>query len=189
MDANNQNKGSFTSNLKDHNSLREIKMWFDSYNDLFSDFDPNPYSNRVLSDDFLFQLKKVTKTSTKESIRLNFLFPDKLRNNNDEQNIAERLQTFFNLNKNLLIQQRKRSINKGIRLSSIGIILMIIAGYISFLNPNSFYIHLILILFEPAGWFLLWMGLERVLNSSGKTKKELSFYSKMADTTIEFSSY
>ena len=35
-----------------------ISIVLDSYDDLFSDFDPRPYRIRALSDDFLLECKK-----------------------------------------------------------------------------------------------------------------------------------
>ncbi len=57
----NKNRKSLHKEHINQSANNEIKMWFDSYDDLFSDFDSNPYSTRVLSDDFIFQLKKVTR--------------------------------------------------------------------------------------------------------------------------------
>lgn len=39
--------------------MSEISIWLDNYDDIFSDFDPRPYSQRSLSDDFLAEAKKI----------------------------------------------------------------------------------------------------------------------------------
>lgn len=38
--------------------LAEVSILLDSYDDIFSDFDPSAYSERTLSDDFIIQAKK-----------------------------------------------------------------------------------------------------------------------------------
>ena len=40
--------------------LRDISIWLETYDDIFSDFDPKAYSERVLSDDFLVEIRKVS---------------------------------------------------------------------------------------------------------------------------------
>ncbi|MEJ7738686.1 MAG: hypothetical protein WKF97_14755 [Chitinophagaceae bacterium] len=39
--------------------LAEISILPSSYDDIFSDFDPNAYAERTLSDDFITQAKKI----------------------------------------------------------------------------------------------------------------------------------
>ena len=39
----------------------QISLWLDDYADIFSDFDPRPFSQRALSDDFLNEAKKVVR--------------------------------------------------------------------------------------------------------------------------------
>ena len=37
----------------------KIFLWLDDFDDIFSDFDPRPYSARELSDDFLDEVRKI----------------------------------------------------------------------------------------------------------------------------------
>ena len=78
---------------------------------------------------------------------------------------------------------------KGMIFTAIGIILMLTASYLSFMQPERFHIHFLLVLFEPAGWFLLWAGLDHLVYSSKESKKDLNFYSKMTKSEINFSTY
>lgn len=164
-------------------------MWLDTYDDLFSDFDPRPYSKRAVSDDFIFQVKKVTKDQPGSKMMLKLLLPEAARNRQDEEIIAERLHGYFIKSYEQLLNEKKQNNRKGIQLTAAGVVLMIAASYISFLKPEAYSIHLMLILFEPAGWFLLWVGLDDLVYYSRKTKKELDFYSKMALAEFEFDSY
>lgn len=167
----------------------KIKLWLDSYDDLFSDFDPRPYSKRTLSDDFISQVRKVSREESGKEFVLQLLMPTGLRNERDEEMIAQRLPLFFKKNVDLLQEERKKSRHRGIRLVVVGVVLMVIGGYISYQGSENFYIHLLLIVFEPAGWFFFWSGLDILMEYSGKTKKDLKFYSDMARTRIIFGSY
>lgn len=176
-------------NSKEPREQARVKLWLDSYDDLFSDFDPRPYSKRTLSDDFISQAKKVTREEKGKDFTLQLLLPSNVRNLQDEEMIAQRLPLFFQRNFEQLKEERKKTRFKGIRLAVLGVILMVLGGYISFQGSEKFSIHLLLIIFEPAGWFLFWSGLDILMEYSGKIRKELNFYSFMARTKIIFGSY
>ena len=166
----------------------EIKIWLDSYDDMFSDFDPKPYEIRTVSDDFITQTRKVSKDQFGKSVILNLELPESKRKKEEEHNIAKNLSNYFNTRFQQLSEEKRKRTNKGAILTISGSFLMVIAGYISFVKPDLFFIHLLLILSEPAGWFMLWMGLDNLFYNTGKQKKEMIFYSKMASASIEFNS-
>ena len=60
--------------------LSEISLIIDTYDDIFSDFDPRPYSQRALSDDFLLEARKASKDKVSGTFELNFLIPSHLKN-------------------------------------------------------------------------------------------------------------
>lgn len=167
----------------------EVGIWLDSYDEIFSDFDPRPYSKRTISDDFILQIRKVTKDLVQKKIILKLLLLDSIRDKQIEDVIAKCLHVYFELNKEQFLKEKRKTIRKGLMLTAIGFILMVIASYISLLKSGLFYLHLLFILFEPAGWFILWMGLDHLVHYLGKTKKDLIFYLHMATAKIEFSTY
>jgi hypothetical protein len=169
------------------NSLkRSISISLDTYNDLFSDFDPRPYSSRNISDDFIEELKKVSLENEFSISEILLIIPVDFRNEETESIIIKRLHSFIkanyqyhNLNKNELIK-------KGSIFLLSGTLLLIGAGYISFLKLDDFISHLILVMLEPAGWFLTWNGLDLVFTGSYKSKSDLVFYSKILRSKISF---
>lgn len=184
----NVNKAS-TLALEEKEQAR-VTLWLDSYDDLFSDFDPRSYSKRVLSDDFIAQAKKLTREESRgRDFLLQLLLPASVRNSAHEAIIAERLPLIFSRNFEQLLSERKKSKFRGLRMAGFGILLMVIGGYISFQDPEEFSVHLLLIIFEPAGWFLFWSGLDILLEYSRKTRKELDFYRHISRTKIIFGSY
>jgi len=73
-----------------------ISLILDSYNDLFSDFDPRNYSERTLSDDFLLECKRAARDrDPKMNFELRLLIPKTRRNANDELIIKHRLKSHF----------------------------------------------------------------------------------------------
>lgn len=166
--------------------LAEINILLSSYNDIFSDFDPSAYADRVLSDDFIIQAKKISKTKSGNKMLLRLLLPANKRNEQDEKVIIKRLYSYFKSVHQQLESEVRKTNTRGFILTLIGIIIMIAASYISFMKPEKYNMHLLLVLFEPAGWFLLWAGLDHLVYSSKETKKELDFNLKMAKSEINF---
>lgn len=166
-----------------------IKMWLDSYDDLFSDFDPRPYSRRAVSDDFIGQAKKVARDHLGNIDSLLLLLPESVRKQEHETAISRRLHSFFIHSCELIKADMKRIQKRAFSFLLAGVFFMLLAGYISYLEPPQFYVHIILVLFEPAGWFLFWTGLDHLFSDSGKTKKELNFFKQMSAAGIKFGAY
>lgn len=167
----------------------EISIWLDSYDDMFSDFDPRPYSKRTVSDDFILQLRNVARGRVGKKMRLALLMPEAKKDIQVEQLVSLRLHAYFQFNAEQLGRERKASNRKGLLLTVAGLAVMLSAGYVSFLNSESFLARALLILFEPAGWFMLWMGLDLLVYNTRKLKKELDFYNRLSLAEIRFGTY
>lgn len=167
----------------------EVSMWLDSYSDIFSDFDSRPFQERMLSDDFISEAKKACKEKNSTISAFTLLLPAGIRNEQDEKRIAARLNGYFNHAYRQLHAEASDVKRKGLYFVLAGIALMMVASYVSFLKSEKYFVHILLVLFEPAGWFMLWAGLDHLIYSSQKIKKDLKFYSIMINTHIEFMSY
>lgn len=167
---------------------RTINIWLDNYDDIFSDFDPRPYSERTLSDDFLREVRKVCSETTDIANELILQLPDLKRNSEIETTLTKRLHNHIKQN-----DQRFRNLKKKIRKKAmltlfIGLLLMLGAGYLSSLNSRNFLLNAILVMAEPTGWFLVWYGLDELFYRTKQNKNELEFYSIIAKSKISFSS-
>ncbi len=167
--------------------LTEITILLSSYNYIFSDFDPSAYAERTLSDDFITQAKNISKDKKGSNMLVVLLLPANRRNDEEEKVIIERLYSYFKTMYTQLISDVRKIKKRGLVLTLLGTIVMIAASYISFIKPEKYPVHLLLVLFEPAGWFLLWMGLDHLVYSSKETKEEIKFYSRMIKSEIKFS--
>ncbi|MCL5101579.1 MAG: hypothetical protein M1348_03140, partial [Candidatus Parvarchaeota archaeon] len=72
----------------------EVSLILDTYDDIFSDFDPRPYSERSLSEDFLSEAKRATRDKG-EGVELRFLIPKVTRSLSHEELIKQRLKEHF----------------------------------------------------------------------------------------------
>ncbi len=165
-----------------------VQIWLDTYDDMFSDFDPRPYSKRMWSDDFITQIKKVIKDRSKKVAVLRILIPGKENREDVEKILVERLSEFFKYRKKEVLQIRKESFFKGFYYITAGVAIMFLTEYLSFSYENKFSWHFLLRIFEPLGWFLIWTGLDIIIVSR-KEFHDITFFSKLADSKIEFAIY
>jgi len=169
--------------------MSEVSIILDTYEDIFSDFDPRPFSQRALSDDFLLEAKKASRERNSGEIEIKFLIPEQKRNIREESLIKKRLHEYFK--KHLIqIKDEINSIKKrGYFMICLGIIIMILATIVAFMKSTTFISHLFIIILEPAGWFTFWTGLDQLFYEIKYKKPEYDFYEKMSKVEIKFYSH
>ena len=166
--------------------ISSVNILLESYESIFSDFDPRPYSERSLSDDFLVEAKKATKDK-KGGVELKFMINHKLRNIRTEGVIKKRLKEHFKRHFHIIQSEYKKVIKQGIYFIAFGILLMFLATYILFkYSESSLFMSFLVVFLEPAGWFLFWEGSDLVIFDSKKKKPDLEFYEKMTRANIGF---
>ncbi len=170
-------------------SNRQISIWLDAYDDIFSDFDPRPYSERILSDDFIAELKKVSREEDFEIAELRLLMPEKSRKQDIEQIIIKRVHLYFRKGNFHLARRIKIIRGKAVLITLVGMGLMFLSSYISTMQLDKLYMRAFLVLTEPAGWFFVWTGMDDLFFSTRKRKEELDYFSKMAKTKVVFASF
>lgn len=170
-----------------YKSSEDILLVLDSYDDLFSDFDPRPYSKKALSEDFLVECKKAS-LDKKGKIQIKFFLPKQKREPMDEIKIKKRMKEHFH--KHMI--QNRRIIEK-IRTKGFG---WFIAGssliVITAILPDEFssvFMKVLINLAHPGGWFFLWEGLAKLLITTKEKKPNYEFYKKMVNANISFFDY
>ena len=167
----------------------EISLILDTYDDIFSDFDPRHYSERALSDDFLLEAKKASRDK-KTGIELTFLIPAIQRDIPKENTIKKRLREHFKNHHARLHTEMQKTKKSGLGFAAVGIVIMFLASFILFkYSKNGFLFSFLITLLEPAGWFLFWEGLNLTIFESRKVNPDLIFYEKMTKCGISFNSY
>lgn len=166
----------------------EISLLLNSYNDIFSDFDPRNYSVRSLSDDFLNEAKRATLDKSLRSIELKFLVPHNKRSLHEEEVIKKRLKEYFKRHHTLVYEEIKAMVQQGLLFTIFGILLMFLGVFVSF-KETTMLTKFLIILLEPGGWFFFWEGLDQVIFEPKTKKHELDFYKKMSNSKINFLSY
>lgn len=170
-----------------YESAEDIPLILDSYEDIFSDFDPRPYSEKALSNDFLLECKKAS-VDKKERINLKLFVPKQKRNSLDEVKIKKRMMEHFRKH----LRMKKGEISKiklhGFNWLVVGSFMMLIAAFL--LNyKGPFWFNLLITLVQPAGWFFMWEGLGKIFITSKEKIPDYIFYKKMSNVRISFLNY
>jgi len=170
-------------------SMSELSLWLDTYDDIFSDFDPRPFTQRSLSVDFLDEIKRASRDKASGQIELRFLIPEKDRNADTESQIKRRLKEHFKKHNEQLKVEMKKIIETGLLVAALGFLLMFFSIMLQRSLGDSLIETILVTLFEPSGWFLMFYGLDNTFYSSRSKKPEIEFYNKMAKAEISFISY
>lgn len=187
MDAQQTSSGGLLSGVSSHED--DVTIWIDNYDDLFSDFDPRPFEQRAISDDFVLQVKKVAKESKGKIHLLHILVPEAAEKSYDNKVIRKRIERFFTTMFEKLREDVRKARSRGIALFLSGVVLMMISGYLNFLELSSLWKTSLLVLTEPGGWFLFWSGLDLLFNYARNRNSELSFYRNMSTVHVQFQPY
>jgi len=163
-----------------------ISLVLDSYDDIFSDFDPRAFSDRAISDDFLSECKRAARDK-EAGFELRLLIPQIRRNINDEFKIKKRLKNHFQKHAMEKENEIKNLRKEGFTWFFLGVVVMMVGAYL--LNFHGFIFNLLVVIAEPAGWFLFWEGLDHAVLDVRKKKPDYNFYNSMKEVQIYFITY
>jgi hypothetical protein len=167
-----------------------ISLRLDQYDDIFSDFDMRPYSERALSSDFLDEIRRASSDKSDGAIELMLYVRQTDRNPTVEPVITERLMAHFKRH-HLLEKKKKKSIlTKGFSMVLLGVLCMIVATHV-LLQDSHESASILAMFLEPVALFLLWEGMDQIIFTSKSIEPELSFYKKMShvEGKIRFESH
>lgn len=171
-------------------SATSLSLVLADYNDLFSNFDPRPFTERSLSVDFLDEIRRASKDKPGEGLQLRLMVPRDKRDLSKESAIKRRLKDHFRRHFNLLVGETRKIKVLGISLAILGTLFIVCAGLIyPYVNSGGFFLRLLFLLLEPAGWFLGWTGLDQLFYTLRNKQPDFDFYRKMDSSDIVFLSY
>lgn len=177
------------SNEKNILEMSKISLGIDTYDDIFSDFDPRPFTKRSVSVDFLDEIKRASREKVSGQIEINFLVPSKIRSIETEIQIKRRLKEHFKKHSDLLKKETKKTTYTGISIAAFGFIFMFIGVLFHYILGERVLTDILVTLFEPLGWFMMFYGFDTAFYSLRQKKPEVDFYEKMSKADISFMSY
>ena len=167
--------------------LKEIAIVIDTWDDVFSDFDPRPLNQRTVSGDFVDALKKRYQETRKGDLTITIYVPQSLRNLESEKMVSQRLKKHFRL---IFLQKKKDLMHRRLRgfiFVCIGISalsFLTLATYFKFLSKLAIEISAIILM--PLGWFGFWEGLSKLVDTSPASIREEKFFEKLSKTSYRF---
>jgi hypothetical protein len=162
----------------------DILLSLDSYDDIFSGFDPRPYSQKSLSKDLLFECQKVAVDKPKK-VHLKLLLERKKRNIREEIQITKRMRDHFNQH---FLEEKKEFVK--IRVDgwiwfALGCFLTVLTALLME-QETSLFVRVLVNVAHPGGWFFLWEGLAKVIIHSKEKRNSYTFNKKLKEAKISF---
>ncbi|GEM_PF-370932 len=175
----------------DARAMLGVMIALDTYEDIFSDFDTRPFSERGLSDDFLKELARRTLETPRGELEVLMVMPSSLRKEKDEGTIKSRLRKHFSQEAKRIEEKRNAKRKHGYAYFAMGGVLLLLEAY---LIEQAVNLHKILFAFSqafilPAGWFLAYTGLEKIMQPYGEDAADYEFYKKLHGAAYRFTSY
>lgn len=168
--------------------LKEIGVVIDTWDDIFSDFDPRPLAERIVSEDFIDELKKRYKETRAGSFIITIHAPFVLRSEESERMVTHRLKKHF---RQKFLQKSKviaRIRIRGLVFVIIGICslsFLTLATYFKFLSELAVQITGIILM--PLGWFGFWEGLSKLVDTSPAVIQDEKLFERLSKATYRFS--
>jgi hypothetical protein len=167
--------------------IQDITIAIDSWDDIFSDFDPSPLEQRILSEDFLVELKKRYRETQRGNFIITIYAPMSLRDDVSEKIVIKRLKQYFKFRHLSVQKEMNESVGKGLIFVIVGILLLAaltLAAYFKKLSTLS--LELAGIIMMPLGWFGIWEGFSRIIEPSELGKQDLGLFAKLSKASYKF---
>lgn len=175
--------------IKEPEELREITITLDTYDDIFSDFDPRPYPERELSEDFLKEIQRRYMENKKGRFEVHFTVPSTDRDVKEEALIKKRLREHFAFMMKEEEDIIRKTKQRGYVYILIGAAVLLSDVFAVFwlLESNIIY-KIISILLVPAGWYGMYTGLEKVIDEPFNAVDRKIIYEKFEKANYVFMS-
>lgn len=161
--------------------LQTVRIAIDTYDDIFSDFDPSPYETRTLSVDFLKELRRRYAETPRGDFVITFTLPRPLRSDRTEALVKKRIKDYFRWRLKDVEKRRVESMQKGALRLLIGIILSLLLLVFPQLDTMP-----VLTLMSVLIWYVLWTGFEYLFEAARRLKRKQDFHEKFLKAGYAF---
>jgi len=168
-------------------ALKEISIIIDVWDDIFSDFDPRPLSERELSEDFITELRRRYRETAKGGLLISFFAPVSLKDEQSEKMVTLRLRKYFKDRALLKRREIRRMRRRGAGFVLFGVSFLSVITLLAHANAMpELALRLLEILFVPLGWFGIWEGFLQIVNASPQFAPEERLFRKLASAEVRF---
>ncbi|MCX8198108.1 MAG: hypothetical protein N3F07_02850 [Candidatus Micrarchaeota archaeon] len=169
--------------------IREITIKLDTYDDIFSDFDPRPYSQRELSEDFLKEVQRRYMEDKHGRFEVHFTIPSSERDTKEEALIKKRIREHFSQMAKAEHEEIKKTQRRGYVYIAIGaaVLLANVAALFT-LHESSWFYQVLSILLVPAGWYGMFTGIGKVIDEPVLSAEKKAVYERFEKANYIFMS-
>lgn len=173
--------------MKPATLINLVHIALDTYDDIFSDFDPSPYQIRVLSDDFLKEVQKRYVENKDRTFEVRFSLPNSMRSIKTENIIKKRLKDYFTAQYRHTEHEIERHRKNGGIYLFFGFIMMVINIFLTSYSEQYLYaVKILEILLVPLGWYYIWSGIQKVSEIPKSLREHKKFYDKFRNAVFYF---
>ena len=167
--------------------IQDISIAIDSWDDVFSDFDPSPLEQRILSEDFLLELKKRYRETQRGNFIITIYAPLFLKDEASERIISKRLKQYFKFRHLEIQKDINEARRKGVIFIIVGMFFLSNLTMITYFKMlTSLVIDLLSIIVMPLGWFCVWEGFSRIIEPSPLLKQDSELFGKLSRAAFKF---
>ncbi len=174
-------------NKKISEVINLVNLALDSYEDIFSDFDPSSYSKKTISDDFTREIQKRYTENKNGKFEVVLSLPKNLRNDKLEEIIKKRIKEHYkNKTKESSDKIGKMQL-KGLNRIFLGICFVFLGVVLKlYFGGTTEFIDVFTSFFEIAGWFSIWTGYEYRSDKPSDILELRDFYRKFQNADYKF---
>jgi len=167
--------------------MREITITLDTYDDIFSDFDPRPYSQRELSEDFIKEIQRRYMEDKRGRFEVHFTIPFSERDAKEEALIKKRLREHFAIQMSRENEAIKSTKSRGYIYMLVGAFVLLSDAFaLVVMNESSVFYRVLSVLIVPAGWYGMWTGMGKVIDDPFISIEKKALYEKFEKANYIF---
>lgn len=168
-----------------------VMIYIDTIDDIFSDFDPRTIDARILSMDFLNEVRLQAQQSTDESrIDIHILAPSFIRkqemSRKVEQITRRRILTHFQDEYRRIRSDRMKTVARALFFLISGVTCFFVIKLVGDVGDRHFFLKMLLELLTFFSWFATWSGID--LFSDLPKKRDVRLRGRLAGAQVQFRS-
>jgi hypothetical protein len=169
------------------NDINAISIAIDTYDDIFSDFDPREIDQRELSEDFIIELLRRHRTDPRGKYDVVLVAPKAISDPNTEKKTISRLTHFFHIKFTQDIKIINQIRLRGLIFVMIGMLILMALVFATYYRViDKLMIELAGIVFMPLGWFGVWEGFSQIVDKPLKFQREAEVFKKLSKAEYKF---
>lgn len=162
--------------------LQEVSIAIDTWDDVFSDFDPRPLEERTLSEDFVYELQKRYYEQPSGALSVTIWAPPTLQDSATEALVCRRLKEYFALRATQMRAEIRQERVRGAIFFACGFVCL---GLLAFMTlvvklPDAWRAFLEITLM-PLGWFGMWEGVGKMVDLDRAAVQQRALFSRLAE--------